>query len=486
MTLVMASGTADGKGPTTRCRSGTYDPAMTATWPADACSLVDAFRAGDHSPVDELEATLDAIADSDLNAFCHLDADAAKANAAAADVSLPFGGVPMGVKELDAVAGWPETEACTVFADRTWDFDMTHVVRLRGAGANLVGQTTASEFGGLNVSVTPLHGVTRNPWNREHTTGGSSAGSSAAVAGGLVPIATGGDGGGSIRIPAGFCGLVGMKGTAGRIPRGPHAVIGPLTVLLGCMARSVRDVGRWYDVCSGYDAFDPYSLPRIEGWERSIGTHDLRGKRVVISPDLGGSAIVRPEVAASVQQAGEALAADAGLEVVDVPIDLPGFGLEWAIMNLVTLREELGDRWPGCKDELTQEIAFGMTIAEQTLNLDVAARAEAARRALNDAMAGLFTKVDFVIASTNPDVAFPAEIGLNTRVGDKQVGPENNGALTIPSNICGNPAISIPAGTVDGLPVGMQVLARHHQDALLLDLARIVEQQRPWPRTAPR
>src|SRR5262249_30902939 len=215
---------------------------MAGAWVGDSCSLVDAFRAGDLNPVEALDVCLDAIEDSALNAFTHLDVDAARECSLRADVDMPFGGLPIAVKELEPVAGWPYSEASRVFADRVADHDSTMVTRLRGAGANLFGQTAASEFGGLNVSVTPLHGVTRNPWNPTRTAGGSSGGSAAAVAGGLVPIATGGDGGGSIRIPAGFNGLFGMKGTAGRIPRGPGVLIGPLTVVVGCLARSVRDV----------------------------------------------------------------------------------------------------------------------------------------------------------------------------------------------------------------------------------------------------
>ena len=118
------------------------------------------------------------------------------------------------------------------------------------------------------------------------------------------------------------------------------------------------------------------------------------------------------------------------------------------------------------------------------MNLDTAAKAELARINANEAMAEVFDSVDFVIAATNPDVAYPADVTLNTRVGDVMVGPENNGALTIPANIVGNPAVSIPAGLVDGLPVGLQVIGRHHEDALLLDLARIVEQEQPWPLVA--
>ena len=127
----------------------------------------------------------------------------------------------MGVKELDQVEGWPDTAASLVFADRVATHDRTSVARLKAAGAILIGLTTASEFGGLNVGTTKLNGITGNPWNPEATTGGSSPGAPQPLPAAMVPIATGGDGGGSIRIPAGFCGLVGMKGTAGRIPRWP-------------------------------------------------------------------------------------------------------------------------------------------------------------------------------------------------------------------------------------------------------------------------
>ena len=460
---------------------------MTTTerpWVGDACSLVDAFRRGDRSPDEELEVTLAAIEASEFNAFCHIDAEAARRAAARADVSLPFGGLPIAVKQLDPVAGWPLTEASLVFADRVATYDATYVTRLRRAGVVLAGQTTASEFGGLNVGVTRLNGATRNPWNPERTPGGSSTGSAAAVAGGLLTLASGGDGGGSIRIPAGFCGLVGMKGTAGRIPRGPNTVIGPLTVVNGCLARSVRDVARWYDVASGHDSRDPYSLPRVEGWEAALGTHDLRGRKAAIAPDLG-SAVVRTEVAEVVERAGRTLAAEAGLELVDVPVKLPGVGFEWAMANLATLLDELGDLWPGCADQLTTEIGFGLRIASDAYNLQMAARVERAKREANEAMADVFDQVDFIICSTNPDVAFGAEVTLANEVGGKPVGPENAGALTIPANTTGNPAISIPVGTVDGLPVGLQVIGRHHEDALLLDLARRAERAMPWPLVAP-
>jgi aspartyl-tRNA(Asn)/glutamyl-tRNA(Gln) amidotransferase subunit A len=466
---------------------------MTAQpWPDDACSLVDAFRAGTITPVEALELSLTAIEGSELNAFSHIDAEPSRAAAAIADVSLPFGGVPLGVKELEPVDGWPYTEASLVFKDRVADHDTTQVARLREAGAILIGQTTASEFGGINCTHTKLHGTTRNPWNPERTPGGSSGGSAAAVSGGLIPIASGGDGGGSIRIPAGYTGLFGLKATYGRIPRGPGTMQNPLTVVVGCVSRSVRDTARWFDVCNGWDSRDTLSLPRVEGWEAGLDSFDLSGKRAVVSVDLG-NAVVRPEVVELVTAAAEALIADAGLKRVDVVVNLPRGGLEWAMSNLIGLAGELGDRYPACNDDLTPEIQLGMNLATYNLNVSTAGATELFRITVNETMADVFDQADFIFTASNPDVAFAAEGPMPTTVGDidliAEVGFEsalsNNGALTIPANLTGNPAVAIPAGTVDGLPVSLQVIGRHHEEQLLLDLARIAERERPWPLLAP-
>jgi len=461
---------------------------MTDTpWLGDACSLVEEFRHGDRSPAEELEATLAAIEASEMNSFSYVDADGAREKAAVADVHLPFGGVPFGVKELNHYEGWPYTEASLVFRDGIADRTDTVIERAERIGGVVpVGLTTASEFGGLNVSVTRLNGVTHNPWQHGRTAGGSSGGSSAAVAGGLVTIASGGDGGGSIRIPAGFNGLVGMKGTAGRIPRGPKTLIHPMTVVAGAMCRSVRDVARFYDVASGYDARDPYSLPRVDGWEAGLGSHlsGLRGRRVVISPDLG-SAVVNPAVVEMVHAAATTLAEDLGLQVVDLDLHFPALGFEWALGNLSGLYADLEGLWPECEGDLTPEIAFGLRLAERKFSLAMMARSETARTAANETMATVFDQVDFIISATNPDIAFPAETTMNTKVAGEEVDLGNNGALTIPYNIVGNPSISVPIGQLDGLPVGMQIAARHHEDALLLDLGLAVERERPWPLVAP-
>ncbi len=198
------------------------DTAAVGPWAGDTVSLVEAFRSGARSPVEELEATLAAVAASELNAFTHIDAEAARRQAEAADVSKPLGGVPIAMKQGQKVQGWPATEGSKALADLTHDHDSTMTARLREAGAVLFGQTTQSEFAGLNHTRTRLYGITRNPWDLARTPGGSSGGSAAAVAGGLCTMASAGDGGGSTRIPAAFCGLPGLKPTYGRIPKGPR------------------------------------------------------------------------------------------------------------------------------------------------------------------------------------------------------------------------------------------------------------------------
>ena len=453
------------------------------------------MRAGEITPPEALELSLEAIGRSELNACSHVDAGAARAAAERADLSLPFGGLPIGVKELEPVAGWPFTEASLVFADRVAGHTSTHVERLRAGGAVLAAQTTSSEFGGINCTSTKLHGTTRNPWDVTRTPGGSSGGSAAAVAGGLLPIASGGDGGGSIRIPAGYTGLFGLKSTFGRIPKGPYTHQTPHTVTLGCVSRSVRDTARWFDVCNGYDPHDTLSLPRVEGWERGLGTHaeELRGKRAVISVDLG-VAVVLPEVARVVQEAAEALVADAGLRRVDVVVQFPPALLEWAMSNLVTLAADLGDRYPDCENDFTFEIMLGMNVARHHYDLAMAASAERFRVGVHEVMADLLDEVDFVFAATNPDLPFAAEGPVPMTVGERDLMAEfgdpmraggNTGVLTMPANFAANPAVSIPAGTVQNLPVGLQVIGRHHEEPLLLELAAIAERERPWPLVAP-
>ncbi len=511
------------------CERARHHVAVTdAPWTGDACSLVEAFRSGERSPLEELDATLAAIEASDLNCFSFVDPERARAEAATAEVSKPFGGVPVGLKELDGREGWPDTEGSLVFKDRIATRTHTSVERLAGRGGAVpVGLTTASEFGGLNVSVTKLNGVTHNPWRHGRTVGGSSGGSAAAVAGGLITLCTAADGGGSIRIPAGYTGLVGMKGTYGRIPRGPSAYSRPSTEVFGCLARSVRDVARHYDVAAGFDLHDPWSLPSSGTWEADLGTNELKGLRVAIIPGLGGVHL-EAGVEDSVRHMADQLIAATGMVEVEATLTLPNLTTEWMMGNVSTLLAELGDRWPACGPDLTAAIEDGLRLSQTLYNLHTAAIAERKRLELNVAMAELLDRADLVICATNPGPAFAAESemqnppppaldklltakatrkGLSAVLATVRVAtgvrprlPETlfrqaekflgdlleQGGLTIPSNIYGNPAVSLPAGHVDGLPIGMQVLARHHADALLLDVALAAERDIGWPAIATR
>jgi aspartyl-tRNA(Asn)/glutamyl-tRNA(Gln) amidotransferase subunit A len=246
---------------------------------------------------------------------------------------------------------------------------------------------------------------------------------------------------------------------------------------------------------------------------------------VAVVPALGGVTL-EPGVEDRIRSEAKALIADTGMVEVDIDVEPPNLAAQWMMGNLATLLADLGPRWPRCAPELTEEVALGVRLSTSLYNLSTAAAAEEMRIEANEVMAAAFDQVDFIIATTNPGPAFPAEattssgedsfldwamsstaaryafrgvlfgVRLASTVFPKLPSgildvtsrrfPDlvNMGALTIISNIYGNPAVSIPAGTVDGLPVGMQVLGRHHADELLFDVALAVERERPWPLVA--
>ena len=455
---------------------------MTDTpWQGDVVGLVEAFRSGERSPAEELEATFDAIEASELNAVCHIDADAARTAAASADVNLPYGGVPLAVKELLAVAGWPASQGSLALADQVFTHDGISVERLKAAGAVAAVQTTSSEFGATNQTTTKIHGATRNPWNLERTPGGSSGGSAAGVAGGLFALATASDGGGSIRIPAGFCGLIGLKSTFGRIPRGPGSILGNATSVEGTVSRSTRDAARYLDVTNGFDGRDPRGLPRVEGYEAGLGSHgeEIASLRVAVVPDLS-CAVVGPETEELILAAAEELITSTGMRRIDLDLNLPRVMGIWGATGGIGIRKSLGQRWPDCAPELGGIERAGQFAADEHFTIDNMARAETRRAELNDAMAAMFDEVDIVLAATNPATAFDAEGKLPSEFEGREANPGNNGALTAPSNIYGNPAVALPAGLAsDGLPVSLQALAPHFREDLLLDLSLVWEREHP-------
>ena len=415
----------------------------------------------------------------------------AEAAARDADVGKPFGGVPIGVKELESVEGWPDTHACVVYRDQIATYTGTNVARAREiGGAVLAGQTTASEFGGVNVTRTVLNGTTHNPWQHGRTPGGSSGGTAAAVAGGLVTLGTGGDGGGSIRIPAGFVGMVGLKATYGRIPLTPKAGLGAMTVTHGCLSRSVRDTARWFDVCNGHDpASHSHSPASRAGRPDSahISTSCAASVWRVV-PDWG-AAVVSPVMWELLEEA--AVAADRRLR--HGPCRRPRHRTAPDGSRLVGRQLGRSDRSAAgplarmCRRSDAGDPDRSMETAPGLYGADARIKLETRRTELNEAMARIFDVaaggVDFVITASNPDVAFDADGPLPNTFGGVKAGAKINGRLTFPANLYGNPAISIPSGLLDGLPIGLQVNGRHFSEELLLDLALTVERNRPWPLT---
>jgi aspartyl-tRNA(Asn)/glutamyl-tRNA(Gln) amidotransferase subunit A len=464
----------------------------------DAWEIADAVRGGELHAVDVLDDHLERVEalNPSLNALCFLDLEAAHDRARDIDARVAAGedpgalaGVPLGVKELAQVAGWPDTDASFVFEDRVAGADCTEVARLRASGAVLVGLTTASEFGAVSYVNTPLHGVTRNPWDLSRTPGGSSGGSSAAVAAGLFPACTGGDGGGSIRIPASYCGLPGMKTTFGRTGAGPGPYSFSMTSVPGPVVRSVRDAARYLDVIAGPTVSDPTSLAHPpDSLEAGIlsgaGLAALRGARTVWSSTLG-YASAEPGVERVAHDAALALVELAGLELIDVPVVLPKPGASWGVLSTLN---DMASSYEAMRDraDVLTDVMRAALLSYERLRPDVMLKAIRGRRETVAAAAKVFETVDLVLTPTTPTPAFEAEGRLYGTVNGKDVSLAGLSApFTMPFNLTGQPACSIPAGVVDGLPVGLQVVARRHEDLACLAAAAVLEDARPWPKLAP-
>lgn len=474
-----------------------------ATELPSASEAADAVRRGELSAVELLERCIGAIhaGDEALNAFVHLDLDGARAAAAAVDAAVargedpgPFAGVPIGVKDLEDCAGMPTSHGSLLYKGTPpQPHDSIHLARLRAAGAVPVGKTAAPEFGTIQYTRTKAFGTTRNAWDPERTPGGSSGGSAAAVAAGMVPIATASDGGGSTRIPAGFSGLVGMKPSYGRIPH-PSPDPGQ-TAVYGVEVTTVRDAARHLDVTAGPDDRDRVTLPPPPvRYEEAIESLDVSGLRIGWSLDLG-FAVVDPEVAELTRAAAEVLAGAAGVPLVDVDVHLTDPVRTWLTAGAVTLWLEINEEehYPSRLHDLTPFVRMAL---EAGYDKPIRSMASSLKRRLqlDEDCARIFDEVDVLLTPTAAVPAFVAEGPSPTTIAGvdltEVVGPLAAGAMSVPftmlANLCWNPACSVPAGlTADGLPVGLQVMGRRHDDHTVLRLARLLEQAQPWPRHAP-
>jgi aspartyl-tRNA(Asn)/glutamyl-tRNA(Gln) amidotransferase subunit A len=460
-------------------------------WPP-ATALADGVRAGSTTAVSAVARALDAAtADVELGAFVVLDPEGAMAAAEAVDAAVargedpgPFAGVPIGVKDLEDCAGLPTSHGSLLYQGRPpVAADSIHVARLRAAGAIPIGKTAAPEFGTLSWTRTKAWGTARNPWATDRTPGGSSGGSAAAVAGGLVPLATASDGGGSTRSPAGFSGLVGHKCSFGRIP--DPRPLDSMTACLGALATTVGDAARHLDVVAGPDPRDRTSLPAPGlSYEAVVETLATAGLRARWSPDLGCAA-VDPTVASVAGAAASSLASAAGLDLDDAPVRLTDPVRTWLEGGSLDMWLALEDgMWPDVADDLTP---FSRWSLEQTVDAPISSLvAPARRRAVLEREVGeLFAEVDVLLTPTTAIPAFVAEGPPPSEIAGQRVHPAMATPFTMVANLCWNPSTSVPAGlSPDGLPIGLMITCGLHRDDLCLRLARIWEQTSPWPRTA--
>lgn len=450
---------------------------------ATAIETADLVRSGQVSAQDTVARALAAVeqANGELNAFIHLDGERALAWAREVDRVVagggdpgPLAGVPMGVKELQAVRGWPFAMGSTLYADRIADHTCTLVSRAVAAGAVPIGVTASPEFGRASYTASVLHGVTRNPWNTDLTPGGSSGGSAAAVASGMVPVATGTDGAGSLRIPASYCGLVGFKATYGMVPRGPRHRGVADNDHYGVLTRTVGDTARLLDSICGIDHHDRASLPApAEPFEKSLYTTNLSGLRVAYTPTLG-TAPCDPDVAAVAEAAAERFIEATGARRVSaaaVRID-PDCGTAFRTLSAPDVYAQVGSS----VDSQTVHPAVRRYF-EAAAELDATTLLDAheARARLVADMAAAFETFDLLLTPATTVPAFPAEGPMPTEIAGRPVDHWGALAVTYPFNLTGQPAISVPAGLVGGAPTGLQIVGRRHADATVLAAAAACE-----------
>ncbi|CAA0117401.1 Acylamidase [Mycolicibacterium vanbaalenii] len=439
-------------------------------------------RSGDVSASDVVSRTLSLVEqlNADLNAFVHIDTEWALELARDIDAKVargvdpgPLAGVPMGVKELQAVAGWPCAMGSTLYSDRIADHTCTLVARAVAAGAVPIGVTASPEFGRASYTASALHGVTRNPWNTDLTPGGSSGGSAAAVAAGMVPMATGTDGAGSIRIPASYCGLVGFKATYGLVPRGPRHRGVADNDHYGVLTRTVADTARFLDCVCGVDDYDRASLPAPPfRYEDRLFATDLSELRVAFTPTLG-NAPCDPRVAAVTESAAEMFIAATGARRVPVNVTVDAAcGTAFRALSAPEVYGQVRAALPG--RDMHPSVRRYVEAAE-ALGPDALVHAHETRAALVAEMAVAFEGFDLLLTPATQVPAFPAEGPMPTEIAGQPVDHWGALAVTFPFNLTGQPAISVPAGRVGGAPVGLQIVGRRHADALVLAAAAAFE-----------
>lgn len=456
-----------------------------------AVELLDAYRTGELSPVEATRDALDRIETYDpvVNAFCLVQADEAQAAAKESEARWLRGepegsldGVPTSIKDLLLTAGRPTLRGShTIDPAGPWEVDAPAVARLREHNAVILGRTTTPEMGWKGVTDSPLTGVTRNPWNPALTAGGSSGGSAAAVALGMGALSLGTDGGGSVRIPAGFTGTTTIKPTYGRVPNWPASPYGTLAHV-GPMTRSVADAALLLDVVSGFDARDPWALAPGPSAAAAVARAQASGLRIASSATLG-YVDVDPEVAAAFESAVDVFATLGSL-VTEIdpgftdPVD--AFETLW-FSGAAKSIEHLGP-----EQRATMDPAL-VTIAEQGAGSSAIdyLTAMAVRNELGRTMGEFHTRYSLLLTPTLP--ILPFEAGVEVPAGWPRERWTSWTPFTYPFNMTQQPAASVPCGfTRKGLPIGLQIVGPRHSDAAVLAAAHAFQSSTDWHLRRPR
>ncbi len=449
------------------------DPALLSAEDMLAC-----FARRQLSPVEVLQAVTERVArlNPGLNAFAVMNPDALRVAGESESrwrSGRPLGildGVPATVKDLVDLAGFPTRRGSRTTSDEPVADDAPMVAGLKAAGAVILGKTTTTEFGWKSPGDCPLHGITRNPWNPAYTTGGSSSGAGAAGAAGFGPLHIGTDAGGSVRIPAAWCGLVGLKPTYGRIPQWPASAFASVACA-GPITRTVRDAALMFSAMAHWDLRDPFCLPDdSRNWLDEI-EDGVAGLTVGVLNNPGFDAPVDADGVAAVERAA-ALLTDAGAFVEHADAGLPDtssvFGRVWGAA-LARLAAGMPSQMAGLLDPGIRHVASvlgGMSAIEF---MD----AEALRAAAGHAMARLHQRFDLVLCPTVPAGPPLAEAPIADPV--RALWTEW-APWTFTFNLTRQPAISVPMGPrADGLPNSVQIAAAQYRDDLVLRAARVIE-----------
>ncbi|MFF0361398.1 amidase [Streptomyces fungicidicus] len=442
-----------------------------------ALRLLDGYRRGEFGPVEATRAALERAeaVQPEVNAFVRLLAEDALERAAESQERWRRGeprglldGVPVTVKDILLLRGAPTLKgSLTIDPAGRWDEDAPAVARLREHGAVFLGKTTTPEFGWKGVTDSPLSGVTRNPHDPARTAGGSSGGAAAAVALGAGPLALGTDGGGSVRIPAAFCGIFALKPTYGRVPLYPASAFGTLAHV-GPMTRDAADAALLMDVIGGPDSRDWSALGPAAGPFSEGLAGGVRGLRVAYSPSLGGQVRVVPEVAAAVRRAVERLAGlGAYVEETDPDLADPveAFHTLW-FAGAARVTQHLGRDQRALLDPGLREIrAAGARHSALDYLAAVDVRMDLGRR-----MGRFHDTYDLLVTPTMPITAF--EAGAEVPKGSGHHRWTGWTPFTYPFNMTQQPAATVPVGAdADGLPIGLQLVSARHRDDLVLRVA---------------